>query len=321
MCAETINGKRWIHINCTNERKRSAPSVDHKWEVHAGINMERLLRADSYDIRQNDIDMSADAYLIINLCIETIERDIALAKDVRKRGAKVVVAFSSDFRFIQGDSLINSKQTMYTELTEHADVILSGMSERCMLFGRHQDKVIYCGCPLERLNMSTKTFEERNIDLLVSGKHGEQGRAFAFEICYMIKQKFPDINITYCAFPYGQADWTVKFRHYMNFVEDKLVNVLPRAKAYACFELRPTCGRPAMEAFYFRTPAIFNALAYHSRLFPDFVYDNLNMQYIVDLYAKMRDSNYHEVIQKAEQLAEYDYFDNFYQRLEKRLWG
>lgn len=312
-----INHK-WCVIQPLRTRWK-CPDSKSLWSNNSFANISRLLRADAYHIDDNDIPLDADIYFLSSFDIALIKKEIDFIKKVKSLGKKVVMAFSQDLRFLFGSGLMYDG-VLYTDLMKECDLVLSGISNELDMFGRQQYKVIPFGLPFERLNFSNKKYEDREIDILVSSSIGEECFPVTIEILYLLKEKFPDKKIVY-SIDTGHID---KYKYYINdftFVPGGLINYLPNAKVYFSPEIRPRPGRALIESFYCRTPFIACSWVYHANLFKEFNYNCLSMSKIIDCYSRLLDSNYIEIIKKAEEIAEYDYFDNFYSRMISRLFS
>jgi hypothetical protein len=314
--------KKWAIIQPL-ETIWEPPPINTPWNNHPDMNMSRLLQCKAYHINhveQGLVPLDADVYFIGDCHIGYIDKEIAFAKKLKELGKKVVISYSADLRFLIGNCLITAEGTLYTELAEYADVILSGFSADLRAFGRYQDKVFPWGVTFERYNFSEKPFEHRTIDLVLSGSIGEECLGMNLELMLLIRQRHPEKRIVYFTHePYRKQleRWSDKIEVWY---ERALWDGLKDAKHYISPEYRPRAGRAIVDAWMYRVPFITSKFAYHSNLFPEFAFAQMDLDYIADLYDKMLATDYNTLIAQAEARAEYDYFDNAYPRLMKRLF-
>jgi hypothetical protein len=301
------------------------PPYDSIWTNNNFINLARLLRSPRYHVVNPSIP-PAEAWYIIS-CIDThLEQEIAFAQQARATGAKVVVALSTDARFHVGHGLYcHSTGTLYTELCKHADAITSGMPDHLHLYGDHQSKVVPLGEFVERLNFSTIPFQDRSIDLLGTGHITECSLSFYLVLFLMIKEKYPDKRVVYAFRDQPEYDpmleqMSVKYPQ-IEFVKDSMANLLPETKLYINLEERPRPGRASVEAWYYRVPSISSANTYFAKLFPDFTYNNMSFDSLLDIYTMSLESDYDTVISNAERTIEYDYAENAYARMINMMDG
>ena len=310
--------KKWT---CIQPLRTSwtAPNISTPWSNNPFHNDSKLLRANAYHIDSIDIEMDSDVYLLISYDIGNLEKEIKLVKELKSKGAKIVIGFSFDLRFLIGDGLLSPSGTLYTALCKEVDIILSGVSDNYKCYGRYQDKVFPLGMFLERLNLSTVSYENRNIDLLISSSMGEECFGFTMETLLTIKEKYPDKRIVYSI-----SELSIeKYKHFQNEIEfsnKKLLDLMPYAKVYYNPEMRPRSGRAIQEAWYCRTPFISHSWVYFSKIFPEFTYTGMDMQTIASNFGLILNSNYDEIIKRGEKNIEEDYFDKLYPRLMKRLF-
>jgi len=295
------------------------PPLNAKWDNNTFYSFSRLLRADSYHINHN-IPLDADIYVICSYDIALIDKEIEFFKRVKSLGKKTVLSFSQDFRFLTGRFLVNDLSgNHFGELCKYSDIILSGMSNKIKVYGRYQNRVIDFGLPQERLNFSIP-FENRNIDILISNNAGEENWGITVEFLLMLRDNYPNFNITYSTHINDNRITNELKNSKINFVPFVLIHYLAKAKMYVNLEIRPRPGRSLLESFYCRTPFVSCDSTYYSKLFSEYTY---SLNSIVDMFEatkKMVNSNYYELISDAEKIAEYDYFENFYKRLMKRLY-
>ena len=173
----------------------------------------------------------------------------------------------------------------------------------------------------------TEDYEQRDIDILLSGSifRNEATLSFALEIMMMLKEKYPDKRIVY---PTQYKSILQPVYPQIEFINasdisftDGLVPLLKRAKYYINPELRPNAGRAMVESFYCRTPYVCSSLSFPSRYYPDFTYDYMSLEHIVNQYERMLNSDREEIIRKSEKLAEEDYFDKAIIRVMERLYS
>jgi len=317
-----MQNKKWIIIQPL-ETIWDPPPINTPINNHPDASLSRLLQCKAYHINHVDqglVPLDADIYFIGDCHIGLLDKEIAFAKKLKELGKKVVVTYSADLRFLIGNCLITAEGTLYTDLAKYADVILSGINPCFRAFGRYQDKVFPWGVTFERCNRASVPFENRTIDLCVSGSAGEECLAMNLEIMLMIKDRHPEKRIVY----FTHEPYRKQLERYMDRIEvwfeHALWDGLVQSKAYLSPEFRPRAGRAIYDAWLYRVPFITTKWAYHSKLFPDFTFQEMNIDQIADLYDKMLASDYNELIKKAEEIAEDDYFDVAYPRLLKRLY-
>lgn len=317
--------KKWVLMQGVPNGRFNAPPKDTPWTNDTNVALCKMLQANASHVNNNDIDYTADIYILILLETELYERYLEFIKEVHSRGAKVILCVSSDHRFMVGQGLLNSRGINYTDICAEADLIFSQVPESLKLYGRYQSKVIGVGMIPERVNFGLP-YDQRDIDILLSGTiPAELSLSYAIEIMMMLKEKYPDkrivyptqyVNILQPRYP------SIEFVHVNSVTPGSgLVDLLRRSKHYINPELRPTAGRAMVESFYCRTPYVCSSMSFASKYFPDFTYDNMNLEHIVNQYDKMLNSNRGEIIQKAEQLAEEDYFGNLMIRVMDRLYN
>lgn len=317
-----IDGKKWVIIQPTHQDKRKLSKED-KWSNDSNNNLSRLFDAQLFHITNDDIDESAQIYKLINFDIELIEKEINFLKKVKSLGAKIIVSFSQDRRFILGKNLINSKGSLYTELCEIADGICSGVNPLLCHFGRYQNKIISMGEILENVNLSIP-YENRNIDFMVSGEKNGDTLAFELELLMMIKEKYPD-RILACCIPNEVAIKEQLIQKYSNilFPDSKVsfLDWLKSSKYYCNMEIRPRSGRCLIESYYCKVPFISSWSCYHSNLMNEYTYKTYDLSDILSNYERLTAEVPHsKQIKKMEQRAKYDEFSAVYDRIMKCLW-
>jgi hypothetical protein len=316
--------KKWVVIHPL-QTNWGIPDVNHPWGIDPFYQISRLTRAPGYHVTDSNIDMTANVYFLISFDISLINKEIEFVRQVHANGGKVVVAFSQDNRFFTGDHLVSNEGTSYIDLVNEADLTISGVSEDLHVYGRAQHKVIPGGQFLEHLNFSNPV-ETRNIDLLLSGNLSETGFAFALEIMLAIKEKFPLHRIVYClrgGFPVYE---NILHKRGIECTTPPLIESLKKARIYIDHQIRPRPGRVLDESWYCRVPFIAHEDTYLSRLFPDFTYSKMSIDKIVELYENLVNVINSEpakefMFDKANRLAEYDYWENVKKRIEDKLYG
>ena len=314
--------KKWVLIQPL-ETIWDPPPINAPWNNHPDMNLSRLLQCKAYHINhveQGLVPLDADIYFIGDCHIGWLDKEIAFAKKLKELGKKVVVTFSADLRFLIGNCLITAEGTLYTELCEYADVILSGFSADLRAFGRYQHKVFPWGCTLERINLATVPFEKRTIDLVLSGSAGEECLGMNLELMLMIKERHPEKRIVYFTHEPYRKQLEKYFDRIEVWFEHALWDGLVQAKHYISPEYRPRAGRAIYDAWNYRVPFVTSKFAYHSNLFPEYAFAQMDLDHIADLYDKMLTVPYDKLIVDAEKLAEPEYFDNAYPRLLKVLY-
>lgn len=291
-----------------------------QWSNHTFLNFSRLFNAKLYHITDSNIEMDSDVYHIVNFDIGLLEQEIEFAKAVKRRGAKVTVGFSQDFRFLIGDGLISNQGHLYTELCKVADGIQSGVPDKG-IYGRFQDKVILMGEILEDQSFALP-YENRSIDLVTSGPAGEQSLSFELEFLLMIKEKYPDKKLVSCIHaPHRPIveKLRVNYPQITFAIEHPLMDYMRMSKVYCNPEIRPRPGRTLMEAFYFRVPFISSSWTYYSKLCKEFSYNKVSITEMFDKYELLIHSDVNEIIYKMEQRAQEEMFDAVYSRIKEKL--
>jgi hypothetical protein len=317
--------KKWYILQPVYGGKWGIPDKGLPWSNDCNITLGKLLQAPGGHFSNDDIDFTADIYFMIIFGVGHYEKEIELIKKLKSLGKKVILTFSADMRFLTGEGLLGDTGINYTDLCAEADLIISGVPEHIKIYGRSEHKTISMGVFLERLNFSTP-YDQKDIDILMTGSifRNEPTLSFGLELMSMLKDKYPDKKIAYPT-KYKQLLQskypTIDFIDADNYMYDKgLVPLLQRSKVYINPELRPNPGRAMIEAFYCRVPYICSSMSYPSKYILDFTYDYMNFEVILNQYERILNSNQTEIIQKAEQLAEEDYFDKAIVRIMSRLY-
>lgn len=317
--------KKWLIMQPIEGGRWSTPNFNAPWNDDCNIALGKLLQCGASHINNVDIDMTADIYILLSAYTHTYEHEIEFIRKVKANGSKVILSISSDYKFLTGDNLINKNGIIYTALCKEVDIIMSGIPSHMKFFGRYQHKVINMGMFLERVNFSLP-YEQRDIDILLSGSinRNEITLAFAIEIMLMLKEKYPDKRIVY---PTNRKNILqplypeIEFQDAITTNNRGLIPWLSKSKVYINPDARPGPGRAIIESFYSRTPYISSTMCYASKYYPDFTYNHMNIEKIVNQYDKLLNSNREEILKKSEQLAEEDYFDNAIQRIMNTLYS
>ena len=319
--------EKYLILQPTHKNGTLMPT-NAQWSNDSFLNMSRLLNAKLFHIDDYNIDLNADIYHICNFDIELIEKEIEFAKARKGEGAKIIVGFSQDLRFLHCDGLMNSNGFLWTNLCEVADAVTSGISSDLKMYGRQQDKVIDWGELLEPLNFSYP-YDKRPIDFLTSGPIGEQSLSFELELLLTLKEKYPEKRFVSCihgihhekirklAKRYPQIEFP--FNPDNPIAGKPLLFYLQQAKVYCNPEVRPRPGRAMMDAFYCRVPFISSSWTYFSRLCPEFKFNRNDIWEIVEKYEKILESDYNILIKDMEKNAEYDLYWNVLDRAKKKI--
>lgn len=317
--------KKWYILQPVYGGKWGIPDKNIPWSNDCNITLGKLLQAPGNHFSNDDIDFDADIYYMIIFNTDHYEKELELIKKLKSLGKKVILTFSADMRFLTGEGLLGHTGINYTDLCAEVDLIISGIPEHIKIYGRYQHKVLSMGVFLERLNFSTNI--EKDIDILVTGSifRNEPTLSFGLELMSLLKERYPDKKIVYPT-KYKQVLQsrypTIEFIDADLYMYNTgLVPLLQRSNIYINPELRPNPGRAMIEAFYCRVPYICSSMSYPSKYIPDFTYDNMNLEHIVNQYDKMLHSDRDEIIKKAEQLVEEDYFENAIVRIMDRLYS
>lgn len=291
------------------------------YDNNAFYTISRLLRADAYHIDCPVINEDSDIYFLIAFDPALMLKELNFIRKMKAMGKKVVLAFSQDYRFLIGDALVSPEGVLYTDLVKEADLTMAGVSSKLKIYGRYQNKVIEGGPFLEDLNFNAIPHNERKIDVLLSGPVGEQGFGLVLELMLTIKDRFPNDKIVYSLRPGLEDRKKIMEERGLIVLPPPLMGLIPNSKYYLDSQIRPRPGRVLDECFYCHTPFISHDLTYMSKLYPEFAYTEMNMTHIVDLYEKMKNSDYNVLIQKASEIAKYDHYVNVITRLEERLYA
>jgi hypothetical protein len=283
--------------------------------------LSKQFKAPCYHILDANIPLDADGYMICSFDINLIEKEIEFVKKVQANGAKVIVGFSQDMRFLHGGALMSSSGTLWTSLCEVADVISSGVNIDLKIYGRFQHKVIPLGEVLEDYNWTVPE-EEKLYDLIGCGSVSEHALSFQLEFLLMAKEKFPDHRIA-CVIAGQHLPLIEKLRPMypqIDFPYDPdrmphLIDYIKKTKVFFNPEIRPRPGRVAMECYYCRVPFIASRMAYHSRLCEEFSYTWIDFQDMLNKYSAIVYSDKKDIISKMEERAKFDMFDQFYKRI------
>jgi hypothetical protein len=317
--------KKWLILQPVYGGKWDIPDANLPWTNDCNIGLGRLLQASGNHFSNNDIDMSCDIYYMIIFNVDHYEKELELIKKLKSLNKKVILTFSADMRFLTGEGLLGHTGINYTDLCAEADLIISGVPEHIRFYGRYQHKVISMGVFLERLNFHNEGIE-KDIDILMTGSifRNEPSLSFGLELMCLLKEKYPDKRIVYptkhkelLAPKYSQLD-LIDADAYM--YSTGLVPLLQRTKIYINPELRPNPGRAMIEAFYCRVPYICSSMSYPSKWMPDFTYDCMDFNKILEQYDKVINTDTNWIIKKAETLVEDDYFDKAIQKIMNRLY-
>lgn len=317
--------KKWLIMQPIQNGRWGVPDANRPWDVDCNIALGKLLRASASHVCNTDIDMTADIYCLLSAYTCFYQQEIDFCKKVRSLGKKVVLFLSTDYKFLTGQDLLSDIGILYSDLCNEVDLIVSGMPSHFKFFGRNQHKVIDMSIFLERVNFNIP-YEQRDIDILLSGSIGrnEITLPFALELMCMLKEKYPDKRIVYPTAKkhilqsrYPQ----IEFQEAVDIQGQGLVPWLQKSKHYISVDVRPGTNRALIESLYSRTPYISSTMCYASKYYQDFTYDGLvNFETIMIQYENILQSDRNEIIQKSEQLAEEDYFDNAIKRIMSRLY-
>jgi hypothetical protein len=318
--------KKWYILQPIYGGKWSIPDKNTSWSNDCNITLGKLLQAPANHFSNNDIDFSADIYFIIIFGIDHYEKELELIKKLKSLGKKVILTFSADMRFLTGEGLLGHTGINYTDLCAEADLIISGVPDHIKIYGRYEYKTISMGVFLERMNFSNPSIK-KDIDILMTGSifRNEPTLSFGLELMSMLKQKYPNKKISY---PTKYKQLLQSKYPLIDFIDadsymynQGLVPLLQRSKVYINPELRPNPGRAMIESFYCRVPYICSGMSYPSKYIPDFTYHYMNFEDIINQYEKILNIDSNEIMHKAEQLAEQDYFDNAIVRIMQRLYS
>jgi len=313
--------EKWLLLQPTHHNGTIA-AANMQWTNDPFLNLSKYLNAPLWNIIDN-VPMNYDIYWVCHFTINDIEKEIELITKVKQQGKKVIVSFSHDMRFLNGEGLLSSNGILYTKLCELADVVCGGVSDKLKIFGRYQNKVIPLGDVLEDLNFS-KPYEQRTIDLLISGSSGEQFLSFGLETLLTIKEKYPEKRIV-CLVQLHHKDLIFKLRKLYPQIEFpfegviNLIQYMKDTKVYYNPELRPRPGRALIEAYYCRVPFISCSSTYFSRFCKEYCYDQMSICDIVDIYDKILQEDTNKIIQKMVERAKFDFIEPVYIRIKQKM--
>jgi hypothetical protein len=317
--------KKWYILQPVYGGKWGIPDINTPWTNDSNITLGKLLQAPANHFSNDDIDFSADIYILIIFGTGHYPKELELIKKLKSLNKKIIIAFSADDRFQTGAGLLNSDGLNYTDLCSEADLIWSALPAHIKVYGRYQHKVIDMGIFLERVNFSLP-YENRDIDILLSGSiyRHEPSLSYTLELMCMLKEKYPEKRIVYPTMYhelltplYPQIEFLVPDEY---MYKQGMVPLLQRTKIYINPENRPNPGRAMVEAFYCRTPYVCSRHSYAAKYYPDFTYDYFDLIHMVEQYEKILESDRDSIIKKSEQLAENDYFENKIQEIMNRLY-
>lgn len=298
------------------------------WTPDSFNNLSRLFQAPLYHINDDNIPTNYDVYMICNYDIELLNKEIQFALDRKKDGAKIIVGFSQDMRFLHGAGLHDSKGNLFTALCDVADGIVSGVHPNLRVYGRYQDKVIEWGEILEPKNFSMP-YEGRPIDLLTSGPIGEQTLSLELEFLLTVKKRHPEKRLVSCIHgihhelvrhlipKYPEIEFPFNFDRPNEGYP--LIHYMQNSKAYCNPEIRPRPARALMEAYYCRVPFISSSATYFSKLCSEFVFHENDIVGMADCYDKLIEKDVNKTIAKMEEIAEFDMLENVYKRAKERI--
>ena len=314
--------EKWAIIQPV-ERGGYIQPLNSAWTNHSFKNVSQILQGALYHTTEN-IPLHFDAYYMVSYDIGLIGREIEIFNNIKKAGKKSFLTFSHDMRFLSGAYLYNQNGEIYTDLCAVADVIGSGVGTDLNIYGRYQNKVIPFGEFLFNNNFS-KPFENRTIDLLISGSGSEESLSFGIEFLLMIKEKYPEKRVV-CLIHTHFKDLIFTLRYKFPSIEfpfEDVTNLLDKmrdAKVYCNTELRPRPGRTLIEAYYCRVPFISSSLTYFSHICKEFTYDKISLTNWVDNYEKIINEDYNNLIVTMENRAGFDFFDTAYNRIRTTLF-
>jgi hypothetical protein len=322
-----IIDRKWIMVDPTMVRGVGypPPPITDPWVNNTFINDCRLLQATKYHILSPQLlNARADAYFLISVIDHNLDEEIEFVKRVHREGSKVVIALSLDGRFTGGHGLMcHNTGTLYIDLCREADAIWSGVSEKLHIYGNYQHKVVNAGEFVEPLNLNIPPIDRRNIDMLGTGFNDESSLSLNLVFFLMLKEKYPEKRFVY-AFrnspSYLPMMQQVQSKYpQIEFTQESFPALLDNSKAYINIEPRPRGGRAVLEAWHHRVPSISYSQTYWSKLFPDFAFDDLSFDKMVDLYDRLLASDYNTIIKKSEETMQYDYYEVVYKRLTDKL--
>lgn len=291
------------------------------WTNDPFISTAKCINAPMYNINDNNIPTDRDIYWFVNFAISDMNKEIVLMEKLKNSGKKIFLSFSHDMRFLIGDGLLNADGYLFTELCRLADAIGGGVSNKYKIFGRYQHKVIDFGDILFDINFS-KPFNNRSIDLLMSGPIGEQFLSIGLEALLTVKERHPNIRVV-CLVRRHHHELVDKLRNNYPQIEYQidgpLIEYLKDTKVYYNPEPRPRPGRAMMESYYCRVPFISCASTYFSRICEEFSYCFPSAVDVADIFDKIMSSNIDTIISTMEEKAKYDFFEPIYNRIITNL--
>jgi hypothetical protein len=317
-----ILDKRWILIQPTHRNGGVSPQ-NMPWTNDSFRMLSKQFNAACYHIQDENIPLDADGYIMCSFDANLAKQEIDFLNKVRANGAKTLLGFSHDGRFLVGGGLLNEDGYLWTSVCEATDVISSGVNPELKIYGRFQHKVIPLGEVVEDLNWSIP-FEERPYDLIGCGTVSEQSLSIQLEFLLMAKEKYPNQRIAcVIAGHHEPLIKTLRIRYPqmefpLNIQQDpNLISYLRKAKVFFNPELRPRPARALNEAYYCRTPYISASTTYHSRLCSEFAYDSINFEQMMNKYDAILKEDSNEIVKRMEERAKFDMFDQFYGRITK----
>jgi len=314
--------EKWIILQPTYHNGIISPQ-NLGWTNDPFLITSKFLKAPLYNIKDQNIPLDYDIYWLIQYSIDDLEKEIAFVKQIKSLGKKTFLSFSHDLRFANGSGLMNANGLLWTELCKYVDGIGSGVSDDLKIFGRYQDKTISFGDILLDYNFS-KPYNERTIDVLMSGPPGEQFLSFGLETLLLIKKQHPEKRIV-CLVQKHHKELIYKLRTLYPEIEfpleevKSLIQFMPDAKMYYNPEIRPRPGRAMIEAYYCRVPFICYSGTYFSKLCKEFSYNQMSIVDIVSIYNRFLETDVSEIIQKMEERGQFDSFENVYNRIKNRI--
>lgn len=320
-----LPNEKWIIIQPTHQGGQlSLQSMP--WTNDSFRMLSKQFDAPCFHILDENIPLDADAYIICSFDINLIEKEIEFTKKVQANGAKVLVGFSQDLRFLTGGALLNHDGFMYTSLCEVADVISSGLNPELGIYGRFQDKVIPLGEIIEDENWSVP-IEEKIYDLISCEAVSEYTLGFELEFMLLVKERHPDHKLA-CIIAGQHLPLIETLRnkyHQLEFPYDplnmpNLLSYIKKTKVFCNPEIRPRPCRTAMESYYCRVPFISSKWTYHSNICPDYTYRFNDIVEMADKYDLILSRNRNEIIKDMEEKAKYDHFENVYKRIKEKMF-
>lgn len=319
--------KKWTWITPLHT-SWNPPAINEGYTIDVERSFTRLVRANAFHIDYNDkIDMTSDIYVLVQFDIGNFEKEVEFAKKIKSMGKKFILCYSADLRFLLGNQFISQTGLLYTELCKYADVILSGTGKDINIYGRYGNKVLSWGLPMERLNFSTKQYQEKEYDILISGMQGGECFAYELEFMCMLKDRYPDIKIIHSSQEWHR-EYMGKMKQlypFIDFVHEPLIKNLTNSKVYINLEIRPRGGRALLDAWMCRTPFISCESTFYSQIFPKYSYSmKFNFDSILDIYSTLKYDleTIPEIVNKtAEENAEPLYFDNMIPILMGKLYS